>query len=153
MQDLSDGDAQACRQALAAEQAASLATTAGWSHVDREQVHSDWDVLYRTLAVAARDGALPSQPHIQDLIAEHYMIACRFYVPSREAYIGMSLFYGENLEMRTFHNGFGPDLVAFLSQAMQHYARHELRSVPRAKLTAGTDVALTAEGIRPRPEP
>ena len=152
MQDLSDDDAQTCRDALAAEQAASLAKTAGWSHVDKEQVHSDWDVLYRSLATA-RAGASPSAPHIQELIAQHYATACRFYVPSREAYIGMSLFYGENFEMRTFHNSYGPDLVAFLSQAMQHYARQTLGPVPRPKLTAGTDVALAAGEIRPRARP
>jgi hypothetical protein len=152
MHDLSNDDAQACRDALAAEQAASLAKTAGWSHVDKEQVHSDWDVLHRRLAIE-RAGTSPSAPHIQDLIAQHYAIACRFYVPSREAYIGMSLFYGENLEMRTFHNSYGPDLVAFLSQAMQQYARHKLGPVPRPKLTAGTDVAFASGEIRPRARP
>jgi hypothetical protein len=150
MHDLSNDDAQACRDALAAEQAASLAKTAGWSHVDKEQVHSDWDVLYRRLAIE-RAGTSPSAPHIQDLIAQHYAIACRFYVPSREAYIGMSLFYGENLEMRTFHNSYGPDLVAFLSQAMQHYARRKLG--PRPKVAAEIDVEVAAGEIRPRARP
>jgi hypothetical protein len=129
MQELSIEYAQACRDALAAEQAASLAETAGWSHVDKDQVHSDWDALYRQLAVA-RTGALPSAPHIQDLVAQHYVIACRFYVPSREAYIGMGLFYDEDVEMRAFHDSYGSGLVAFLSQAMQIYAAHTLRPVP-----------------------
>jgi hypothetical protein len=150
MQDFSNDYAQACRDALAAEQAASLAKTAGWSHVDKVQVHSEWDVLYRRLATA-RAGASPTAPHIQDLIAQHYVIACRFYVPSREAYIGMSLFYVENLEMRTFHNSYGPDLVAFLSQAMQHYARRKFD--PRPKVAAEIDVEVATGEIRPRARP
>ena len=135
MQDLSTDYAQACRDALAAEQAASLAETDGWSHVNKEKVHSDWDELYRELAVA-RDGALPSAPHIQDLVARHYVIACRFYAPSREAYIGMSLFYEEDVEMRAFHDRYGSGLVAFLSQAMQIYAARKLGPVPRPKLNS-----------------
>jgi hypothetical protein len=133
--ELSTVYAQACRAALADEQAASLAETDGWSHVDKEQVHSDWCELYRALALAC-DGAPPSAPHIQDLIAQHYVIACRFYVPSREAYIGMSLFYDEDPDMRSFHDGFGPGLVAFLSQAMQIYAAHALSPALPSALTS-----------------
>ena len=125
MLDPSSDYADTCRTALAAEQAASLAETDGWSHVDRQQVHSDWDALYRALA-AARDGSEVSSPGIQELMAQHYAIACRFYVPSKDAYMGMSLLYSENLEMRTFHNGYGPDLVHFLSEAMQLFAQRNL---------------------------
>ena len=125
MQGLSSDYADTCRTALAAEQAASLAKTDGWSHVNRQQVHSDWDALYRALA-AARDDSEVSSPAIQELMVQHYAIACRFYVPSKDAYIGMSLFYGENLEMRTFHNAYGPNLVDFLSEAMQLFAQRNL---------------------------
>lgn len=111
--------------ALAAEQAASLAGTDDWSHVDRQQVHSDWDALYRALA-AARDDSEVSSPAVQELMAQHHALACRFSVPSTSAYIGMSLFYGENPERRTFHNGYGPDLVDFLSEAMQLFAQRNL---------------------------
>jgi hypothetical protein len=127
MQALSSQYAATCRGALAAEQAASLAATAGWSHVDKPQVHRDWDVLYRTLATV-RHGLEASSPQVQDLIGQHYAIASRFYEPSKEAYIGMSLLYDENDEMRAFHEGFGDGLVAFLGQAMQIYAQRNLTS-------------------------
>ncbi len=129
MQDHSGDYAETCRSALAAEQEASLAETDGWSHVDRQKVHSDWDVLYRALAKVC-GGLQPSAPQVQDLIAQHYAIASRFYVPSKEAYIGMSLFYNENHEMKTFHDGYGPDLAAFLGQAMQVYAHRDLTPPP-----------------------
>jgi hypothetical protein len=131
MQALSSQYAATCRGALAAEQAASLAATAGWSHVDKPKVHSDWDLLYRTLATV-RHGLEASSPQVQDLIAQHYAIASRFYEPSKEAYIGMSLFYDENHDMRTFHEGYGAGLVALLSQAMQVYAHRNLTSTSLA---------------------
>ena len=63
-----------------------------------------------------------SSSQIQELMAQHYAIACRFYVPSKEAYIGMSLFYAENAEMRSFHDQYGANLVTCLAAAMQVFA-------------------------------
>jgi hypothetical protein len=111
-----------CRSALAAEQAASLAETNGWSHVDRDQVHRDWDVLYRALAVMPDDAEASSLP-VQELVARHHAIACRFYLPSQEAYIGMSLFYEENPDMRSFHDAYGPHLLPLLTEAMRVFAQ------------------------------
>ena len=131
MQALSSIYAKTCRSALAAEQAASLAQTDGWFHVDRQQVHRDWDTLYRALA-AMLGQSEPSSPAVQDLMAQHHAIACRFYMPSKEAYIGMSLFYNENVDMRTFHNSYGPDLVDLLTEAMHVFAQRNLSPVPAA---------------------
>ena len=76
----------------------------------------------------------PSSPQGQDLIAQHCAIVSRFYIPSKEAYIGTNLFYNENLEMKTFHDEYGPDLVAFLGEAMKIYAH----SVRRGRGSVGT---------------
>ena len=111
-----------CRSALAAEQAASLADTNGWSHVDRDQVHHDWDVLYRALA-ALPDDTEASSSAVQELVARHHAIASRFYLPSKDAYIGMSLFYEEDPDMRTFHEAYGPNVLPLLTQAMQVLAK------------------------------
>jgi hypothetical protein len=142
MQELSIDDAELCRRALAAEQEASLSATDGWSHVDKQQVHSDWDALYRELAIV-REELGASSPQVQDLIAQHYAIASRFYEPSKEAYIGMSLLYDESVEMRTFHEGYGTGLVAFLGQAMQVYAHRNLTST---SLTASTSYGQASSG-------
>ena len=113
---------QTCRDALKAEQAASLAGTDNWAHVDREKVHADWQVVYRELAKGL-DRRSPDDSGTQDLIRRHYEIACRFYKPSLEAYIGMALFYRENESMRAFHNAYHPDLVDFLVQAITAFAQ------------------------------
>jgi len=114
-----------CREALNAEQANTLSATDNWAHVDREQVHADWDALYKELApLIGRLG--PESVEVQALIGRHYSLVSRFYVPSREAYIGMSLFYGENQAMKSFHDSHHISMVDFLAEAIPIFARKNL---------------------------
>ena len=99
-----------CRQALTTEQTKSLAETENWSHVDKPQVHIDWDNLYKELAPLI-DGSLPSSSEVQSLMARHCSIGSRFYPPSQKAYIGLALFYNENPDMKTFHNAYHPKMI------------------------------------------
>jgi hypothetical protein len=121
MQDSSDQLRQQYRSALNTEQSQSLAETNNWQQVDRDQVHRDWDALYKALALLI-DTAHPGDATVQQRVAQHYQIACRFYVPSGDAYRGMALFYDENPDMKAFHNAYHPEMVAFLSQAMNIFA-------------------------------
>ena len=114
-----------CKNALHAEQAISLSETNNWSHVNKQQVHIDWDVLYKRLATML-NGSQASSPAIQEIMAQHYAIASRFYVPSREAYIGMGLFYNDNKDMKDFHNAYHPNMVEFLGEAIYVYAQRNL---------------------------
>lgn len=116
---------ETCRSSMNEEQSRSLAATDNWAHVDRHRVHEDWRRLYEE--IAARIGvSAPDSAAVQALIGRHYDIACRFYQPSRQAYIGMSLFYCENAAMKEFHNAFHPDMVAFLKPAIRTYAESQL---------------------------
>lgn len=114
-----------CRQALARQQAKSLAETENWSHVDKQKVHIDWDILYKELAPLV-EGSLPSAPEVQSLMARHHAIAVRFYTPTREAYIGLGLFYQDNPDMRAYHNHFHPGMVDFLGEAIYAFAQRNL---------------------------
>ena len=60
----------------------------------------------------------PAAEPVQALIAEHYGIVCRFYTLSKQAYIGMSLFYGDDLDMMNFHNAYHGNMVPFLAEAI-----------------------------------
>lgn len=111
---------------MSAEQAKSLSETNNWSHVDKQKVHEDWDRLYLTLAPHI-DTNEPSSGQVQALINQHYSIASRFYVPSRDAYVGMSVFYRENEAMAKFHNGYHPRMVEFLHTAIAIYASSNLK--------------------------
>ena len=125
MQNLTPEYLAQCRNALNAEQAKSLSETDNWSHVNKQQVHIDWDVVYKRLATLL-DGSQASSSPIQEIMAQHYAIASRFYVPSREAYIGMSLFYNDNKDMKDFHNAYHPNMVKFLGEAIYVYAQRNL---------------------------
>lgn len=116
---------QECRAALITEQAQSLAETNHWAHVDKAQVHLDWDALYQELTPLMQRFS-PSSPDIQAIMARHYALVSRFYAPSKQAYIGMSLFYQENQAMKDFHNGYAPNMVQFLAEAMPAYAHSAL---------------------------
>ncbi|MEX2984271.1 TipAS antibiotic-recognition domain-containing protein [Streptomyces sp. C36] len=110
-----------CRRSLASEQTKSLAETNNWAHVDKNQVHQDWDVLYREIA-ACLDDSLPGDRHIQELVRRHFDVTCRFYTPTRKAYVGTALLYSEDDAMREFHNSYHPRMVEFLGDAMKIFA-------------------------------
>ena len=114
-----------CRLALTTEQTKSLAETENWSHVDKPQVHIDWDMLYKNISSSV-DDASPSSAEVQSLMARHYSIASRFYLPSREAYIGLGLFYQDNPDMKAYHNAYHPKMVDFLGEAIYAYAQRNL---------------------------
>jgi hypothetical protein len=56
------------------------------------------DALYQELTPLVQDSS-PAAPKIQATMARHFAIVSRFYVPSKQEYIGMSLFYRENAAM------------------------------------------------------
>jgi hypothetical protein len=114
-----------CRAALDEEQAISLRESNNWAHVDRVKVHADWNSLYKELAEWI-DYAEPSDPQLHALVDRHFELACRFYLPSKEAYIGMALFYADNAGMHEFHRSFHPRLVEVLGDAMCRYAQEKL---------------------------
>ncbi len=114
-----------CKKALDVEQTHSLSSTDNWAHVNRELVHQDWDVLYKKLAGYA-DKTAVDNVNVQTLMKEHFEIACRFYTPSKQAYIGMGIFYKENEDMKKFHNSYHPEIVDYLGDAMVQYADHNL---------------------------
>ncbi len=116
---------QQCRDAQAAEQAASLAATDQWAHVDKARAHQDFQRFYVELAPLI-DSADPSSPAIQALMVQHHAIVSRFYAPSRGAYIGTALFYADNPDMKAFHNAYHPRLVEFLGEAIYAYAHRHL---------------------------
>lgn len=114
-----------CRAAQRAEQEQSLASTNNWAHVDKPQAHADFDAFYKELAPLI-DANEPASPAIQALMAKHFAIVSRFYVPSREAYVGTALFYEDNADMKAFHNTYHPRLVEFLGGAVHAYAQQNL---------------------------
>ncbi|MER5861062.1 TipAS antibiotic-recognition domain-containing protein [Streptomyces sp900105245] len=138
-----------CRRSLAEEQAKSLAGTNNWEHVDRERVHQDWDVLYREITAFLDGGSLPGDQKIQELVRRHFDIVSRFYTPSREAYVGMSLFYAEDEAMRAFHDSYHPGMVEFLGAAIRVFAEQGSGFAPSAGAEASAWSGDTKDRQRP----
>lgn len=115
-----------CRAAQRAEQERSLATTDNWAHVDKPKVHADFDAFYKELAPLI-DANAPESETIQALMDKHFAIVARFYVPSRDAYVGTALFYADNADMKAFHNTYHPRMVEFLGDAAYTYALQNLQ--------------------------
>jgi hypothetical protein len=113
-----------CRKALDAEKAQSLAQTNNWAHVDRDKIHAEWQALYAEMAQHLTDHADPASEEFQGFVARHYTIIKEFYVPSKQAYIGMSLFYVEDDGFRKYHESFHPLLPLLLQKGMQHFAQN-----------------------------
>lgn len=111
-----------CKRSREREQSESLAASNNWGHVDKAQVHADWDVLYKELVPLIASGALADSTEVQALVAKHHAIISRFYEPSREGYIGLGLFYQEDPSMREFHNSYHPQLAAYWKDAMCVFA-------------------------------
>ncbi|WP_428738799.1 TipAS antibiotic-recognition domain-containing protein [Sulfurimonas sp.] len=116
-----DAYLNSCRDALQAEQTKSLSQTNNWEHVDREKVHNEWDLLYKDIAQLI-DTNKPEDEEVQKLMGKHYAIACKFYRPSKKAYIGMGLFYNDNEDMKNYHNAYHPKMVEFLIDAIHYYS-------------------------------
>lgn len=114
-----------CRQTLDEEKTRSLSTINNWAHGDRTKVHADWDILYKQF-IPHIDHSAVTDNKVQELVARHYQIACRFYTPSKEAYIGMALFYSENIDMNKFDQQYHSKLVDFLGDAICTYAFTQL---------------------------
>jgi hypothetical protein len=115
-----------CKRSREQEQSESLAASNNWAHVDKAQVHADWDMLYKELAPLIASGALADASEVQGLVAKHHAIISRFYEPSREGYIGLGLFYQEDPSMREFHNTYHPLLADYLKDAICVYALDRL---------------------------
>ncbi len=114
-----------CKEALETQQTHSLSVTNNWEHVDRNLVHKDWDTLYKQLSKHVTTTAVDNVK-MQLLMKEHFEIACRFYTPSKEAYVGMGIFYKENEDMWKFHYSYHPEMVDYLGDAIYHYADSNL---------------------------
>lgn len=116
---------ESCRHALSSLQSKSLAETNNWAHVDKAQVHLDWEVLYKEIAQEI-DNLAPDSERAQEFIARHCAIASRFYLAQKDAYIGLALFYEENSDMKAYHNAYHPEMVRFLGDAISVYANAKL---------------------------
>lgn len=84
------------------------------------------DRIYADLANAIDRGLTPESDPVQTLIREHYKMTCEFWTPNKVTYIGLAELYHSHPDFVAFYDDIHPELLNFLTDAMQHFANKEL---------------------------
>lgn len=106
--------------------ATSKERTRNWKKSDYEKARQDCDTISQSFAAVLQRGAKPSDPEVQRLVRQHHEYVSQFWVPDRDAYIGLSQMYVEHPEFREYYTKFDPRLPEFLAAAIRAFAEREL---------------------------
>ncbi len=99
---------------------------AGWSREEARDVHGEMGAVHRRLAELMAAGEPVDAPGVQDAVGAHHAWVSRFWVPGREAYIGLGEMYVEDPRFTATIDGYGTGLSPYLRDAMAVYARTRL---------------------------
>ncbi len=89
------------------------------SKEDFERIGQEGDILMKKIvAVSHRD---PTNPEVQELIAQHFANLRHFYEPNLEMYRGLGSMYADDPRFRAFYDKYKPDLADFMRDAMHAY--------------------------------
>jgi hypothetical protein len=97
-----------------------------WSKTDWDSYHHDTDCLTKEFVVALKNNLQPESEAVQNLVRKHFEMVSVFWIPTRSSYIGLGQMYKEYPDFKTFYVSYHPNLVDFLTKAMQVFAENEL---------------------------
>lgn len=113
--------AEACerwgRQAVAVQE-----KVADWDRDQAAEVHHEMAAVHRRLAELMAAGEPVDAPTVQDAVAAHHAWVSRFWVPDRDAYIGLGRMYVDDARFTATIDGYGAGLSPYLRDAMAVYA-------------------------------
>ena len=84
------------------------------------------DQIAQALAVAMTSGATAEADAVQELIAQHFDWICQFWMPSRDAYVGLGEMYVADERFKARYEQIATGLAEFLKDAMRLYANAHL---------------------------
>jgi len=84
------------------------------------------DALHGELVSAIKNHLEPSSSEVQKLIKKHYQMTSIFWTPTRESYIGLGQLYCSHPDFVKFYDDINPELLKFLIEAMEVFAKHQL---------------------------
>jgi hypothetical protein len=99
---------------------------AGWSREEATEVHGERGAVHRRLAELMAAGEPVDAPAVQEAVAAHHAWVSRFWVPGREAYVGLGQMYVEDPRFTATIDGYGTGLSPYLRDAMAVYAGNRL---------------------------
>jgi MerR family transcriptional regulator, thiopeptide resistance regulator len=98
----------------------------GWAPADAEKARTGYVRVSEGLAPLHAAGVPVDDPRVQELVQLHYEVTCLFWTPNREAYTGLGQMYVDDERFRRNVGGGNDALVAYLRDAMAHYAQTRL---------------------------
>ena len=106
--------------------AESKANVARMSPAHHEAIKQEGHEVNLALMARIEAGDTPQADAVQALIARHHKWVSNYWVPNREAYIGLGQNYQNHPDFRAFYDKYDARLVDFLSEAMAVYAKANL---------------------------
>lgn len=97
-----------------------------WSKEEWQGHKKAAEETYAQLASCIDQKRAPNSAEVQALIDIHYKMTCKFWIPNKESFIGLSEFYKSHPDFEKFYADFHPELLEFLSAAMKIYAEEKL---------------------------
>lgn len=92
-----------------------------WTPEQAELARSGYPEVHEGMAVFLAAGVPVDDPRVQELVAKHHRITSLFWTPDAEAYRNLGQMYVD--DERFIRTIGGPDVAAYLRDAMAAYAR------------------------------
>lgn len=105
---------------------ASWARIAEMSTDDAAAISQGYADVEVALTQLLRGGASPGDEIVQELIALHYAIVCKFWTPDGQAYAGLAELYVTHPDFKARYDAHDESLAEFLRDAMVVYATRNL---------------------------
>ena len=93
-----------------------------WQRADADAAMAGFERVEAALASLCSSGVPADDPVVQEVIASHYEVVCRFWTPDADSYAGLADMYVEHPEFRARYEARQPGLAEYLREGMRCFA-------------------------------
>lgn len=97
-----------------------------WSQTDRENFKKEYIDICEELTCLLKQDCKVSSKEVQAVIHRHYIWLSKCWTPTQESYAGHGQFIVDS-ELRTAYEAYHPQLPEFIAEAIQIFAKKELK--------------------------
>ncbi|WP_298623844.1 MerR family transcriptional regulator [uncultured Legionella sp.] len=97
-----------------------------WKKQEWDIFKQEGDDLNKALVAALMQHLAPDSETVQNLIHRHYAWVNNMWTPNHDTYIGLGQMYLDHQDFKAFYANYHPDLVTFLVEAMNIFAKKNL---------------------------
>ncbi len=106
-----------------AEMAAAWDKLKHWTQADWDSFKGNGDVFYRSMAEAIDSGLNAKSEKVQTLVHQHYLLIKPLWPFNQTSYLKLAAAYQEDENFKQFCELYHPELLGFIVDAMQVYAK------------------------------